>query len=161
MKNKEFTKIALMGLASGLLISNELSAAGIMYRPHSQTRLMLVAEALNPAEGNLGYHVMTEEELLLELNTEGAKDYENLTPEGKRLARVVASQRCNGTNECANLASCKTDKHECAGKNTCKGTTICAIGDKNLAIRLVKNKMAMKREQLTSATPTKPTTPAK
>nr|MBA3603983.1 hypothetical protein [Parachlamydiaceae bacterium] len=43
--------------------------------------------------GNLGYKLMAEDDLLLELNNEGAKQYKSLTPEGQALARELASQR--------------------------------------------------------------------
>lgn len=155
MKKQELTKIALMGLTTGLLASSELAATFVSlpaHRPRTQMNLSLIADADKPGEGNLGYHLMNEDELLLELTSDGTKMYNNLTPEGKRLARVVASQRCNNTNECRGLASCKNDSHDCAGKNTCKGTTICAIGDKNLAVKLVSEKMAKKREQITDNT---------
>jgi len=148
MKKNELTKIALMGLTSSLFVSNNLGATQPATPASTHAATSTKTKALDPNDGNLGYHLMNEDELLLELNDEGTKTYQHLTPEGKRLARVVASQRCNGTNECAGLASCKNDKHDCAGKNTCKGTSICAIGDKNLAVKLVSDKMAKKRLQL-------------
>lgn len=144
MKKHDLKKIALLGLTGGLIISNNLSAA-----PADQSGANSAqTKTINPADGNMGYHLMTEDELMMELTPEGVDMYNHLTPEGKRLALVVASGRCNGTNECAGLASCKNDKHDCAGKNTCKGTTICAIGDKNLAVKLVHDKMEKKRQQL-------------
>jgi hypothetical protein len=100
-------------------------------------------------DGNLGYHLMTEQELLLELNDEGKANYNKLTPEGKELARKVASARCNGTNECRGLNACLTDKNECAGKGACKGQGKCAMADKNLAVELVSKKMAEKRNNAT------------
>ena len=35
--------------------------------------------------------------------------YNSLNAEGKALARQVASQRCNGTNECRGLNACQTE----------------------------------------------------
>jgi hypothetical protein len=99
----------------------------------------------NKNDGNLGYHLMTEDELLLELNQEGTALYQSLSPEGKKLALLVASARCNQTNECAGLNACATDSNSCAGKGSCKGEGKCAIADKNLAVKLVSQKMAKKR----------------
>lgn len=102
----------------------------------------------DPNNENLGYHLMTEDELLLELNDNGVKLYKSLSPEGKTLALQVASQRCNGTNSCAGLNACETPSNSCAGKGSCKGTSKCAVADKNLAVKLVADKMAKKRSDL-------------
>lgn len=99
----------------------------------------------DPNNGNLGYHLMTEDELLLELNDEATKLYNSLSPEGKALAREVASQRCNGTNDCKGLNACQTEHNKCAGQGSCKGTSKCAFSDKNLAVKVVAKKMAEKR----------------
>jgi hypothetical protein len=96
-------------------------------------------------DGNLGYHLMTEEELFLELNDQGKALYNRLDAEGKALALKVASQRCDHTNECAGLNGCETEKNSCEGKGACKGQGKCAIADKNLAVKLVFEKMAKKR----------------
>lgn len=96
---------------------------------------------------NLGYHLMTEDELLLEMNDAGVKQYKALSPEGQALARKLASQRCAGTNDCKGENACKTEKNSCAGKGGCKGTTKCALSDKNLAVKLAADKMAAKRNE--------------
>lgn len=139
MKKRSFKTLALLGLSSGLLIVNGADAVDIK----SNTK----SDADDANAGNLGYHLMTEDELLLELNDEGLKMYQSLSPEGKLLARKVASSRCNGANECKGLNACKTDKNECAGKGDCKGKGKCALADKNLAVKLVAQKMAAKRAQ--------------
>lgn len=107
------------------------------------------AKVNDPSHGNMGYKLMTEDDLSLELNADGWKLFQSLTPEGKQLALEVASRRCGQTNSCKGLNACATDKNSCAGKGSCKGETKCAIGDKNLAVRLVAKKMAEKRDNLT------------
>ncbi len=127
MQKRDLKRLALLGLISGMTV-----AVG----------------AEPPADinaGNRGYHLMTEDELLIELNTEGARLYKSLSPEGKELARKVASQRCNGTNACKGLNACKTEAHACAGKGNCKMSSKCGFSDKNLAVKLVAEKMAKKR----------------
>jgi len=104
---------------------------------------------LNLNDQNIGYHLLSEDELTLELNDESLKLYQQMTPETKALARLVASARCNGTNECSGLNACKTEKNACAGKGGCKGTGKCAFSDKNLAVRVVAEKMKAKRQELT------------
>lgn len=139
MNKKQLQKLALLGITGGILVTNTpiLDAAAA---PAPST------PATNDANSqNLGWHEMTEKELLMELNGDGAAIYKTLTPEGKELARKVASMRCNHTNECKGLNGCKTDKNDCAGHGQCKGTGKCAIADKNLAVELVAKKMAAKR----------------
>jgi len=100
----------------------------------------------DPNSENLGYHLMSEEELKLELNDKGFAEYKSLSPEGQKLAREVASQRCARTNSCKGLNACATDKNQCAGKGGCKGQTKCGFSDKNLAVKVAAEKMKAKRE---------------
>lgn len=102
-------------------------------------------EQLDPSNGNLGYHLFTEDELLVELSEEGANQYKALTPEGKTLAIELASQRCGGTNSCKGRNACKTDSNNCAGLGACKGQSKCALSDKDLAVKIASKLMADKR----------------
>jgi len=147
MKKHEMKKIALIGLSTGFLISSHLYGAAA---EKAADATKTATDDYN--DGNMGYHLMTEDELLLELNPEGAKLYQSLDAKGKELARFVASQRCNGTNACKGLNACQTDKNKCLGKGACKGQGKCAISDKNLAVKLVvdKLKMANKRNDALS-----------
>jgi hypothetical protein len=106
-------------------------------------------QELDPSDGNMGYHLLSDEELTLELTEQGMAMYNKLSPEEKELAREVASGRCNGTNKCEHLNACRTEKNECAGKGKCKGQGKCAFSDKNVAVKLVYDKvMAAKRAKL-------------
>lgn len=106
------------------------------------------SDDVDPNSSNMGYHLMTEDELLLELNDEGVKTYNSLSPEGKKMALEVASMRCAQTNLCKGLNACKTQTNDCAGKGPCKAQGKCAHADKNLAVKLVAEKMARKRAEL-------------
>lgn len=143
MKKKDLRKLAIIGLSSGLLISTQVNAASTP--PAKTTAQLSQSDSNNNNDGNLGYHDMSEDELLLELSPEGAEMYNSLTPEGKELARKVASMRCNKTNSCKGLNACQTATNSCAGKGACRNTGKCAIGDKNLAVKLARDKMAQKR----------------
>lgn len=152
MKNKKLKELALLGLASGLLINSPAEAAtptNAKTAPTKDTKAgTQTIEQDDPNKGNLGYHLMTEDDLLLELTDDGVKLYNSLNSDGKALARFVASQRCNGSNECKGLNACQTDTNKCAGQGSCKGTSKCAFGDKNLAVKVVVKKMAEKRSNL-------------
>lgn len=100
---------------------------------------------VDPNDGNLNHRLLTEQELKLELNQEGIRMYNSLSPEGKAMALKEASMSCNGTNDCKGLGACKTDKNNCAGQNDCKGQGKCAVADKNMAVKLVYKKMQEKR----------------
>jgi hypothetical protein len=149
MKKVPLKKLAILGIVSGVVLAQALEGATLS----PAAREKLAKESEDPNAGNLAYHLMTEDELLLELTDDGVKLYNSLTPEGKALARKVASTSCNGTNECAGLNACKTDKNECAGQGKCKGQGKCNINDKNLAVRLVAKKMADKRAQTLQSKP--------
>lgn len=144
MKKNKFAQLALMGLSSGLLLNGQLSASEAL----DYLKKNASDQSDDKENGNMGYHVMTEDELLLELSPEGAAMYKSLPPKGKGLALLVASARCNGTNECSGLNACKTDDHDCAGKGSCKGKGKCALADKNLAVKLVKDKLEGKRANM-------------
>ena len=141
MKKRNFYKFALLGIAAGVLLNGQTFAANEKPSTDKTT-------PHDPNDGNVGYHLMTEDELLLELNDDSIKLYNSLSPEGKALARFVASQRCNGSNMCKGLNACKTDKNECAGQGACKGKSKCAVSDKNLAVKIAAKKMAEKRNNI-------------
>lgn len=154
MNKTDLRKLALMGLAGGIVLANGSSAEATnmpttptvyLAAGSTTTKATTTSPANDPNAGNMNWHLMTEKELLLELNNDGVTLYKSLTPAGKQLALKVASAMCNGTNECSGLNGCKTDHNECAGKGACKGKGKCAIADKNLAVQLVAKKMAEKR----------------
>jgi hypothetical protein len=140
MKRHSLKTAAILGLASGLAIAGQLKA-------ETKAPVSTATETPDPNSGNLGYHLLTEEELLLDLNDEGYKLYMSLTPEGKALAREVASMRCAKSNMCKGLNACATETNACAGQGKCKGTGKCALSDKNLAVKLVAKKMNEKRTE--------------
>lgn len=146
MKKHSFKKLATLGLASGIALASQLEA-DIKTTPPKTVITKDSKEDTDPNAGNLGYHLLTEDELLLDLNDEGYKLYMSLSPEGKALAREVASTRCNASNQCKGLNACATDKNACAGKGACKGQGKCSLSDKNLAIKLVAKKMNEKRTE--------------
>lgn len=132
MKKINLKKLAITGLAAGLCTLQTVEADEKKTDAHDQ---------------NLNYHLMTEDELLEQLNDEGVKIYNSLTPEGKKLAREVASATCNQQNPCKGLNACKTDKNACNGQGACKGKGKCAQSDPNVAVKLVAKKMAEKRAE--------------
>lgn len=147
MNKNDMKKLALLGLIGGTLVSQGAFAADATTSKKGEVGSKDKSiEELNAQ--NVGYHLYTEDELLLELNDEGAKMFKSLTPEGKKLALEVASSRCNGTNECKGLNGCQTANNACAGKGACKGQGKCAIADKNLAVKLVRDKLAKERAGL-------------
>jgi len=142
MQRKDWKKIALLGLSGGILFSAAVEAQNYDKQKNS-TRADLPSD--DPNDGNMNYHMMSEEEFLLELTPENVAIYKSFDPKTKQLALRVASMMCAGSNECKGLNACQTDTHDCAGKGDCKGKGKCAISDKNLVIKLVKDKMAAKR----------------
>lgn len=147
MKKKHLKHIMAAGITYGLIIASQASAqngTGDKKEDPKETSSLLQKAA--EYGGNITHHLMSEEELLLQLNDEGTRLYNSLSPEGKALAIEVASQSCDGTNKCAGLNACASDKNTCAGKGACKGLSKCAISDKNLAVKLAEKKMAEKRE---------------
>lgn len=163
MKKRDFTLkgLALTGLVAGLLVAPAHAAEEAKNKPAAADKPKKATtedkqkktdsdddfmKAFDKYDGNIGYHLFTDEEMKRELNPDGLRMYESLSPEGKELARKVASQSCNGQNDCKGLGGCQTDEHKCAGKNKCKGKGKCAIADKNLAVKLAFDKMRDKRE---------------
>lgn len=160
MNQKNFTKLALLGVTSGALIAansgtNSLYADQPAKTASAKTENGTPGSAMNNNEqsddnGNYGYTLLNEDELLIELNEQGEDLYMSLSKEGKDLARQVASQRCNGTNLCKGLNACQTEKNACAGQGSCKGLGKCGFSDKNLAVKVVAKKMAEKRKEASS-----------
>lgn len=133
MKKLNFKKLALLGLASGLV----MGAAGCESNANADTEQ--TAEQKTP---------MTEADLMKQLNSEGKKTYQSLDPEGKALALKLANQSCKGQNDCKGLNSCKSKDNSCAGLGGCKGTSPGPFTDKNDAVKVAAMKMKEKRAQL-------------
>jgi hypothetical protein len=150
MKKCDFKKLVMTGLIGGL-IAVQHGEAQAENATKDESKDTAKGKAYDPNDSNLNYHLMSEDELLLELSPEGIAMYKTLDPEGKTLVRQVASMRCAGTNLCAGLNACKSDKNECAGKSDCRGKGICGLSDKNLAVKLVRDKMAKKRAEALNA----------
>jgi hypothetical protein len=127
MKKRDLTKLAVAGIASGLLLGCGGGGEG--------------SDAAGTAVSEAG---MSESELLSKLNPEKARLYESLSPEGKELVRKVALTKCNGQNDCKGLGGCKTGSNECKGMNECKGKGGCALSPDEAVERAVKH-MAQKR----------------
>lgn len=140
MKKQHYKKLILIGL----------SAAFSLNAVDAKDAKTTDAQAQDAAYGNMNYHLMTDEDIKLELSQEGLKLYNSLDEEGKALARKVASQRCAKTNDCKGLNACATDNNKCAGQGTCKGTSKCGFSNKDLAVKVVYEKlMKEKRNNLT------------
>jgi hypothetical protein len=172
MKKRDFRKLALLGIASGFLISNQslasetgtvqceksvglsqleslIAASQKCGGPHGCPGLTADRDRpdSDPNSGNMNYRLMTEDELLLELNEKGRALYLSLDPKGRKLARIVASQMCNNTNICRGYNACRTDQNDCAGQGSCEGKSKCSFSDKNLAVKVVADKLAKKRRE--------------
>lgn len=160
MKKQDFVKLAVMGISSGLLIANQLNTPLNASTPDDQPKESNGCggksgcggeeDTYGKDNGNIGFYILSEDELLLELNEKGENLYMSMSDEGKELARKVASQRCNGTNLCKGLNACQTEEHSCAGMGSCKGTGKCGFSDKNLAVKVVSRKMQEKRNQVSN-----------
>ncbi len=156
MRKKDMKKLALLGLTAGFLTSASADAADKTSTTSSTTATKDTCpggkcpgdKSKDPNSENVGYHLMTEDELMENLNAKSRKIYEGLDAEGKALVLKVASQRCNGTNDCKGLNACQTEKNDCAGKGECKGKSKCAFADKNLVVKIVAKKMEEKRAKL-------------
>ncbi|GAB4233280.1 MAG: hypothetical protein Tsb0021_12210 [Chlamydiales bacterium] len=139
MKHHHWIKLAMTGILAGMTPLSEVFPSTI--DPELQQSIK------ERQSENIGYRLMTEQELLTQLNYKTRRLYMSLDSEGKLLARKVASARCDGTNECKELNACRTDDNKCAGEGECKGQGKCAFADKNLAVKLVAKKMAKKRQE--------------
>lgn len=146
MKQKNLRQIMLTGLSTGIILSH-LSLYGESKDKPSSDFLELIANT----KGNITFRELTEDDLLLELNEDGANLYHSLSPEGKKLALKLASRSCNNMNDCKGENACATDKNKCSGQGLCKGQTKCAFSDKNLAVKVAAKKMAEKRRELQSS----------
>ncbi|PJD97207.1 MAG: hypothetical protein CK425_03550 [Parachlamydia sp.] len=149
MKKYEKKQLALRGILSAFITVH----AALVGDEKGATDIQKYGVSAAVSErGNMGYHLMTEDELMLELNDEGVALYNSLDKEGKELARYVASQRCMASNACKGLNACQNTEHACMGKGKCKGLGKCSIADKNLAVKLVAKKMAEKRQKAAGGT---------
>lgn len=151
MDTRFLRRSAVKGLLTGLLFSQilleamEESSPAVSKEGQKKKSLMDLAASTG---GNVTFHLLSEQELLIELNEAGAKLFRSLSQEGKALALKLASRSCNGTNECKGQNACRTDKNSCYGQGSCKGQTVCGFANKNDAVKLASDLMAKKRAEI-------------
>jgi hypothetical protein len=155
MKKQNLHLTMLAGMVTGLLVSPQ--ALKGEDKKISSGFLELVAST----NGNIASRPLSKDDLMLELNQEGADLFNSLSPEGQQLALKIASRGCNGENDCKGQNACRTDKNKCAGEGECKGQTKCAVSDKNYAVKIAAKLMAKKRMELQQTSPVSalPTSP--
>lgn len=140
MKKRNLNKLMMAGILAGVLVSNK----GVAEDKASKGEANLM-DLVKETGGNVTFHQMTEDELRMELNEEGTKAFDSLSPEGKKLALDIASRSCAGTNDCKGQNACASEKNKCLGQGSCKGKTVCGISDKNTAVKMATKIMAEKR----------------
>jgi hypothetical protein len=159
MKTRNLRALTITGLAAGLLVSSHGISAEkdtpTAAQQSSETNLTKAASktdafdtAFEKYDGNITYHLMTEEELKRELTPAGQKIYDSLTPEYKELAKKVVSTTCSGMNPCKGFGGCRSKDNECSGKNKCEGKGTCATADKNVSVKRVYDRMMEKRAKV-------------
>lgn len=173
MDKKDFKKLALLGLAGGVVLASQgtvqanqgtlsdnqgvVLAAGCGAKgcnnetgiKPSRAGKNFIADADEAAKADAG-QLMTEDQLMSQLNDQGKQQYKSLTPEGKAMAIKLASRSCKGTNDCKGQNSCKADDHSCAGKGSCAGSSQCSFKDKNTAVKVAAQLQSEKRAKTDS-----------
>jgi hypothetical protein len=151
MKPANLQTIIWRGVAAGLFIGSSLAAADNNAQGKGANDSDLLKTIETAESGDYSMFIITDEEIREDLSPEALKTYNSLSEDGKRLARIVASNKCENTNACKGLNSCKTEKNACQGKGNCKGQSKCAIQTKDLAVELVAKRMAEKRSSITNS----------
>jgi hypothetical protein len=132
VKKRDLRKIALLGIAGGLLIQPALFAA----------------DAPASSKESVTQKTLTARQLYDQLSPEGKKLYDSLNDEGKTMALKLANQTCKGKNDCKGQNSCKTAENSCMGQGGCKGTSKGPFVDKNDAVKVSSMMMEAKRKNL-------------
>ena len=174
MDKSKFKKLAVMGMAGGLLLSAQAGVEAVNIDTTTDTFLAhngcgngSCGSKPKPPQNNGGCNErskcngytadsdrvvqqahgskLTESELLNKLDGEGKRTYQSLDAEGKALALKLANQDCKGKNDCKGQNACDTQENTCAGKASCKGKTPAPFRDKNDAVKVASQKMAEKR----------------
>lgn len=141
MKKCDFKKLALLGVAGGVIFSANAGAAEQTYEKTSTTT------TTTTQNGPKITRVMDEKQLLPMLDSDARAKYESMDAEGRAMALHLANQECKGRNECKGTNACRTENNECAGKGSCKGQTPRAFKDKNEAVKTAYDFMHNQRQR--------------
>jgi hypothetical protein len=145
-KKSNLKKLALMGMAGGVLLAQAQADAG---QPQNNNyyrgNQYYTADTMSPSmkEGT-----MSEDDLMSQINSSSKAMYQSMNKEGKDLALKLANQSCKGKNDCKGLNSCKTEDNACAGQGGCRGTSKGPFTDKNVAVKVAAKHMAEKRSMM-------------
>lgn len=145
-KKANLTKLAMLGMTSGAL-----TAAPDVSTPQNNAKSIAVA-----TDAKVSFFspqkeppkMMTEQELMPLLGLDARAAYITMDAEGRALALKLASQACNGHNDCKGLNSCAERYNTCAGFGTCKGTSPGPFDDKNMAVETAAKYMRDKRQRM-------------
>lgn len=143
-KSKHLKKIALLGLAGGVLMTQTQAIAAQNNRWNGS----YTVDATDSMKEKTSNKMMSEQELLSKLNPEAKATFQGLDKEGKALVLKLANQSCKGQNECKGLNSCKSSENSCAGQGGCKGTSKGPFTDMNVAVKVGAKHMAEKRSTM-------------
>lgn len=160
MKHIHLKKLAVFGIVSGLIAASQshmiaVEIQGILAKSNDDRYKLYINSRNNKVMADQGYtsefgQMLTEDQLLSQLNEHGKLLYDKMSPESKTLAIKLASRTCKGTNECKGQGSCSSNDHSCAGKNTCYGMSQCNFKDKNIALKVAQKLQTEKRLQINS-----------
>ena len=150
MKKHDLTKLAIMGIAGGLLITGQAQADDDKGELDVSTIIAQKGSCAGPGgcagmKDNGAPKELAERDLWNQLNEEGRNIYETLDAEGRKLALQLANRSCAGHNDCKGLNACASDKNACSGQGGCQGQSKCNFKDKNLAVKVAAKNMEEQR----------------
>lgn len=122
MKKRDLASLALLGISSALLIAGcQQPAKNGTASPQGQMQSQTV---MSPEM----------QSFYSSLNADGQRKFNSLDAKHQAMAMKMASQSCNGKNDCKGMGGCSNQNNSCAGKNACKGQGGAPAKDPNKAV---------------------------
>lgn len=132
MKKRDLAALALMGLASGLLVAcqpqaskkNDTESSNGNERSNGRGRSRMEQTSMTREQRNFND----------KLDAEGQRKFQQMNHSQRQKAMDMTKHDCKGKNSCRGRGGCSTDDNDCAGMNSCKGQGGCATKDANEAV---------------------------
>ncbi len=136
MKKKDLASLALLGLASGMLVSCQQT--GMDKNDKNGNGSRMEQTQMTPAE----------KDFYNKLDKDGQRKFEKMNERQRDAAMDAHKAGCKGKNDCKGMGGCKTNAHDCKGENSCRGRGGCAVDDANEAVDMAEKKMQNKRNNM-------------
>lgn len=137
MDKKDLAKLAMIGLASGMMVSCQPQNSNQQKNQDGTQKAPMEKVEMGTQVKNFSS----------KLDNKAKRLFDKMNKDEQTKAMKRAAESCKGVNGCKGLGGCKTADHTCKGYNSCKGQGGCSVTPSE-AVELMSQQMGQKRSNM-------------